>query len=210
MPFTQNNNMSNFNGGGYNNNNNQNNNSGAPEKSNFNVGRMWGKHPTDAGKVAVLDVGIYASKYAVFASFAIKYEMGKLSNGQVQFEAGLAKDNPSSLLNAEQLTGLITLLDHIEQKDVPSLNLCIDSGKSKFSIVGSETQVQITVSNDKGTKSITFDAMPAGVMNIHSSLELLKKYLIIIQKKQLSYRLSPDVFGEEPAATQTEDSSSPF
>jgi hypothetical protein len=208
MPFTQNNNMSGYNGGNNFNNHGNNQNDGAPEKTSFRVGRMYGKHPTEPGKAAVLDIGLYVSKYSVYATLAIKYEMGRLSNGQVQFEAGLAKDNPSALLNAEQVVGIIDLFNRITPSDISKLNLLIDSGKSKFQIDGTETQTKFTVTNDKGSKSIKFDAMPSGIMNVHSSLELLKEYLKIVSKKQISYRLSPDEFNDLPA--ESGDSTSPF
>ena len=167
------------------------------EKTNWKIGRMFGRCTTDASKAAVLEVAMYKSPYSVFCTLAIKNEMGKDAKGRIQFETGLNKENPSVLLNPENVASVITLCNLLEKNmnNVASLNYVLDTGRSKLEIKGSDASTVITVTNEVGTKSIKFDSTPAGFQNIHAWVPALKELIKIVQKKQLSAKLDPDEFG---------------
>jgi len=177
------------------------------EKSNWKLGRMFGKKPNES-KAAVLEVGMYKSQYSTFCTLSIRYEMGRDSKNRVQFETGLNKENPSCLLNPEQVASLIQLCDTLErdQSKIPQLNYVHDGEKSKLNIVGAETYVQVTVTNNLGSKTIQFDATPAGFTNIHGCISTLKMYAKIVQKKQLNAKLDQEEFG----TNNENDEESPF
>ena len=179
--------------------NNMNNGGQQQEKRSWNVSRVYGKNPNDPSKIAFLNVGLYKSQYSTFTTLAIRHELGKDSKGRTQFETGLNKENPSTLLNTEFTAGLINLCDILikNPSDVSKLNLVIDSGKSKLAIRGSESNIQLTVTNEVGTKTIAFDAVPVGFTNVFPFISAFKNALEIVQKKQLSAKLDPDEFGEE-------------
>lgn len=178
--------------------NNMNNGNGQQpqEKRSVKLGRIYGRSVNDSTKAAFLEVGCYKSQYSMFATLAIKVEMGKDSKGRAQFETGLDKDNPSVLLNPENVASVITLCDMLigNPEKVSQLNYMLDSGRSKLEMRGTESSVTITVTNDVGSKSIVFNATPCGFANIHAIIPVLKKFLDIIQKKQLSAKLDPEEF----------------
>lgn len=177
------------------------------EKRNWKIGRMFGKYTADTSKAAVLEVGMYKSPYSIFCTLSIKAEMGKGMNGRAQFEGGLNKDNPSCLLNVENVSALLQLCDSLEKDHgkVPQLNWQHDGGKSKLFIKGSETETTFTVESEIGSKSITFEATPAGFVNVHGWVHGLKEFLEIVQKKQLTAKLDPEEFGSNNDSNGGED-----
>lgn len=192
-----------------NNNFGNNMNGGQTEKTNWRIGRIFGKKPDEPSKVAVLEVGLYKSPYSMFATLSIKYELGRDSKNRIQWESGLNKENPSVLLAPESVSTVLLLCD-IAEKDptvINNLRFIHDTGKSKLEIQGSETSTIFTVTNDIGSKKIQFDATPAGFANIHGCIPALKNALRVVQKKQLSAKLDPDEFG---TADNNNDEDSPF
>jgi hypothetical protein len=177
------------------------------EKRNWKIGRMFGKYTADTSKAAVLEVGLYKSPYAVFCTLSIRTEMGKDSKGRVQFETGLNKENPSCLLNVENVAGVLQLCDYLEKDPgkVSQLNFQHDGGRSKLNIKGSETETTFTVTSEIGSKSITFEATPAGFMNVHGWVRGLKELLKVVQKKQLTAKLDPEEFGTNNDSNDGED-----
>lgn len=196
MPFTENNNMS-----GYRNNsqNGQDN-----EKQSISVGKIYGKSGEDTSKSATLAVGIYATKYSMFATLSVRYEIGRLSNGQTQFEGGLNKDIPSVLLNIEDTLGLIKILEFVDEEGCDGISFVHDTGKSSIAFEGSKDFAKITIKNPVGSKTIQFNAKMtnAKVFNI-PGLKQLQEYLKIISKKQINRKIEPEDSNET-------DSSSPF
>lgn len=193
-----------------NNNFGNNMNGGQTEKSNWKIGRIFGKNPSDPSKAAVLEIGLYKSKYSVFATLSVRYEMGKDSQNRIQFETGLNKENPSCLLNTENVESVLLLCDLLvkDPSKVSMLHYINDGGRSKLDIKGSETSCTFTVTSEIGTKSIQFDAIPAGFTNVHGCIPALRDMLKIAQKKQLTGKLDPDEFGT--AADNNNDEDSPF
>ena len=178
------------------------------EKTNWKIGRIFGKKPDEPSKVAVLEVGLYKSPYSMFATLSIKYELGRDSKNRIQWESGLNKENPSVLLAPESVSTVLLLCD-IAVKDptvINNLRFIHDTGKSKLEIQGSETSTIFTVTNDIGSKKIQFDATPAGFANIHGCIPALKNALKVVQKKQLSAKLDPEEFG----SNNDNDEDSPF
>lgn len=173
------------------------NNGGQQEKTNWKIGRVFGKNPNDPSKAAVLEIGLYKSQYSMFATLSVRYEMGRDSKNRVQFETGLNKENPSVLLAPESVATVLLLCDIVERDPsvVNNLKFYHDTGRSKLDIQGSETTTTFTVTNDIGSKKIQFDATPAGFTNIHGCFPALKNALKVIQKKQLTAKLDPDEFG---------------
>lgn len=189
-------------------NNNFGNNGGQQgEKSNWKIGRLFGKCATDTSKSAVLEVGLYKSQYSMFATLSIRNEMGRDSKGRAQFETGLNKENPSVLLAPESVATVLLLCDLIEKEpaSVNNLKFIHDTGRSKLEIYGSETSTTIIVTNEIGSKQIQFEATPAGFTNIHGCFPSLKNMLKVIQKKQLTAKLDPDEF-----SSNDNDEDSPF
>ena len=178
------------------------------EKRNWRIARLFGKKPDEPSKAAVLEIGMYKSPYSTFATFSVRYEMGRDSKNRIQFETGLNKENPSCLLNPEEVAGLILLCEIVEEdhSTMKSLHYIQDSGKSKLDILGSETSTIITVSNEIGSKKIQFDATPAGFTNIHSCIPALKDALEKIRAKQINAKLDPEEFGNN----NDNDEESPF
>lgn len=167
------------------------------EKSNWRIGRIFGKHPTDNSKSAVLEVALYKSQYSMFGTLAIRYEMGRDSKNRIQFETGLNKENPSTLLNPENVSNVLQLCDILEREPskISQLHYNLDTGRSKLEIQGSETAIVLTVTSEIGSKKIQFDATPAGFTNIHGCVRAIKSLLAIVQKKQLTAKLDPEEFG---------------
>ena len=178
------------------------------EKSNWRIGRMFGRKPDELTKAAVLEVGMYKSPYSTFCTLSVRYEMGRDGKNRIQFETGLNKENPSCLLNPEQVAALIQACEMLERdpSKIPVLNYVHDGEKSKLNIVGTETYVQITVTNEIGSKKIQFDATPAGFTNIHGCISTLKMLAKIVQKKQLNAKLDQEEFG----TNNENDEESPF
>ena len=178
------------------------------EKSNWRIGRIFGKNPNDTSKAAVLEIGLYKSQYSMFATLSVRYEMGRDSKNRIQFETGLNKENPSVLLAPESVATVLLLCDIVERdpSTVNNLRFLHDTGRSKLDIQGSETSTVITVTNDIGSKKIQFDATPAGFTNIHGCFPALKNALKIVQKKQLTAKLDPEEFG----SNNDNDEDSPF
>lgn len=179
------------------------------EKRNWKIARLFGKKPDEPSKAAVLEIGMYKSPYSTFATLSIKYEMGRDSKNRVQFETGLNKENPSCLLNPEEVAGLILLCEIVEEDHsaMKTLHYMHDSGKSKLDILGSETTTVMTVTNEIGSKKIQFDATPAGFTNIHCCMPALKDALAKIRDKQINAKLDPEEFGNN---NNDNDEDSPF
>ena len=179
------------------------------EKSNWRIGRMFGRKPDELTKAAVLEVGMYKSPYSTFCTLSVRYEMGRDGKNRIQFETGLNKENPSCLLNPEQVAALIQACEMLERdpSKIPVLNYVHDGEKSKLNIVGTETYVQITVTNEIGSKKIQFDATPAGFTNIHCCMPALKDALVKIRDKQINAKLDPEEFGNN---NNDNDEDSPF
>jgi hypothetical protein len=191
-------------------NNNFNNNVGnaqQPEKSNWKIARIFGKNPNDTSKVAILEIGLYKSQYSMFATLSIKNEMGRDSKNRIQFETILNKDNPSVLLAPENVTTVLFLCNLVENDPsvVKNLNFKLETTRSKLEIKGSDTATLLTVTNEIGSKSIQFDAVPAGFTNIHGCYDSIKNALKVIQKKQFTIKLDPDEFG-----SSSNDEDAPF
>lgn len=188
-----------------NNNFGNNGNTQQGEKSNWKIGRIFGKNPNDPSKIAVLEVGLYKSPYSMFATLSIKYEMGRDSKNRVQFETGLNKENPSVLLAPEGVSAVSTLCKLVTEdpSKISNLNFSYDTGRSKLDIQSNETSTVMTVTNDIGSKKIQFDATPAGFTNIHGCFPALNEMLAIVHKKQLTAKLDPDEFNSN-------DDDSPF
>lgn len=188
-----------------NNNFGNNGNTQQGEKSNWKIGRIFGKNPNDPSKAAVLEVGLYKSQYSMFATLSIRYEMGRDSKNRVQFETGLNKENPSVLLAPESVSAVSTLCKLVTEdpSKISSLNFSHDTGRSKLDIQSNETSTVMTVTNDIGSKKIQFDATPAGFTNIHGCFPALNDMLAIVHKKQLTAKLDPDEFNSN-------DDDSPF
>lgn len=192
-------------------NNNFGNNVGSAqqnEKRNWKVSRLFGKKVDEPSKAAVLEIGMYKSPYSTFATFSIRNEMGRDSKNRAQFETGLNKENPSCLLNPEEVAGLILLCEIIEKdhSSMKTLHYMHDNGRSKLDILGSDTNTIITVGNELGTKKIQFDATPVGFTNIHSCIPALKDALVVIRNKQINAKLDPEEFG----ANNDNEEDSPF
>lgn len=187
------------------NNNFGNNINQQQEKTNWKLGRMFGKSTVDSSKSAVLEVGFYKSKYSMFGTLSIRNEMGKDSNGRVQFETGLNKENPSCLLNPENTASALLLCDTVmkDPSKIANLRYVLDSGRSKLEITGSDTSTTFTVTNEIGSKSIKFDATPAGFANIHGCFAAIRELLKIVQKKQLTAKLDPDEFGANESSEES-------
>lgn len=167
------------------------------EKSNWKIGRIFGKNPTDPSKAAVLEIALYKSQYSIFGTLAVRYEMGRDSKNRIQFETGLNKENPSTLLNPENVASVLQLCDILEKdpSKISQLRYNLDTGRSKLEIQGNETSTIFTVTSDIGSKKIQFDATPAGFTNIHGCISSFKSFLKVIQKKQLTSKLDPEEFG---------------
>ena len=167
------------------------------EKSNWRIGRIFGKNPNDTSKAAVLEIGLYKSQYSMFATLSVRYEIGRDSKNRIQFETGLNKENPSVLLASESVSTVLLLCDIVKRDHsvVSNLTFMHDTGRSKLDIKGSDTSTVFTVTNSNGSKKIQFDATPAGFTNIHGCFSALENALKVVQKKQLTGKLDPDEFG---------------
>ena len=191
MAFTQNNNFGS-------------NSNGEKKKQNFRVGRIYGSD-------GQLDVGLYISDVGiVYGTASIKAAIGKNpSNGVTMYESGLNKDNPSVLLNTENIIALLKYFEKADDAFISGINFTLDAGRSKISFSGSDTDVKITIENKVGTKSITLSATPVGNKNVHASIYQFIEYLKIIIKKQLKNKLDPEEFSDISAG-EGNDEDSPF
>ena len=148
--FTQNNN--------YNQNNqNQNNNGGEqPQKSNFNIGKIYGSDGVIETKCWKSNIGV------LYISMSIKQLIGKDPQGHTNYEAGLAKDRPSVLMRADYARSLYEKLDSTkpEEINVPEFAPSDNNPNAKISVIGSNTGVKVIISDQKGKRELNVDATP--------------------------------------------------
>lgn len=153
--FTQNNNNYGQNGNGATTN--------APkEKTNFPVGKIRG----NGGRI---ETSCWKSKNnALYVSVTIRQEIGKNPDGRTSYEAGLAKDIPSVLFRADEARALYDYI-MIEKPE----NLKFEKSPwegSKIAFEGSDAGVKVTITDAKGTRTMTLPSIPVGNRNMHPNL----------------------------------------
>lgn len=173
----------------YNGSNNSMNQGGEKKKTNFRVGKVYGTDGT-------IDVSIWNSdKGGVYAILSCKAAVGKdPSTGANVYEQKMSGELPSIFMNMELVCAFLEIT---KVADPSTMNISIDTKRgSKMSVVGSGSDVKITIDNTKtGTRTITLAATPVGSGNIHANFKNLCKMLEICYKKAIHNKLDPDEFG---------------
>lgn len=177
----------------YNGNSGYNNNQNGGEdkkKTNFAVGRLWGSD-------GVIDVSIWNSDKGVKTIVSGKSSVGKdPSTGANVFEQKKPNELPRFFMNVNQVRALLDATDGV---DPANLNIVLDKGQAgKFTIVGSPTEIKMTVDSAKagiGARTITFPAINLGGRNIHSDFNIFIEYLRVCYKKGLYTKLDENEFG---------------
>lgn len=177
MPFQTNNNF----GGS------PNNNQGDKKRTNFPVRRLYGSD-------GILDLSVWNSDSSVYTIFQIKQAIGKdPSTGANAYEQKAPSELPRVFLNPEYLRAFY---DAAKSADINNLNLSISPKRgSKMTVVGSGSQVKITVETEKqGSRSVTFEGIPVGNSTVNASWKNLITVMEIALKKALRSKLDPDEF----------------
>lgn len=156
------------------------------KKTNFRLGRPV------YGSDAQLNLSIWNSDSATYTIFAIKQAIGKdPSTGANAYEQKAPNELPRVFLNPEYLNALITAIE--AKIDI----LMTPKRGTTLKITGLNTnQIKMTIETEKlGNRTITFDAIPVGSMNIQSAFDNMVKLLKIGLKKALLAKLDPEEFG---------------
>ena len=180
----------------------QNNGGEAKKRTNFPIGKIRSED-------GFMNIGIWNSdKGSTFVTINIKGAIGKdPSTGSVAYEQKMNGELPSAVINMECLQGTIMALKATKPEEA---NLKINYGKSSLTFVGSANGVKVTVESGKGTRSMTFAAMPVGPMNVYPAYELFIEYLKIGMSKMKFQKLDEDEFKNVIAASGENDADSPF
>ena len=158
MAFTQNNNFNN--NGGYNNQSTEN-----KPKTNFTIGSVRGSD-------GVIDVKAWKSAAnTLYAAISIRQMIGKDPQGRTTYETGLSKDRPGILIRPDTARALY---EYLLSQDPSRLNLVDFAPATEYkdqtiSFVGSESNVKITIKDQRGTRTLTIDATPIGGTYSHGA-----------------------------------------
>lgn len=174
----------------YNNNNgsSNNNNGGEKKRSNFGIGRVYGKN-------GIIDVSVWKSdKGGCYCIINMKSAIGKdPSTGANVYEQKMANELPSIFLQSEYAKSILMA---VKGKDPSTLNVNIDTHRgAKFSIVGSPSEVNVTINHNKlGDRSVTLEAISVGNASVHANFENFISYIEMGYKKCMTNKLDPTEF----------------
>lgn len=170
MSFTQNNGNYN-NNGGYNNQSTEN-----KPKTNFNIGFVRGSD-------GCIDVKAWkSSANTLYAAISIRQMIGKDPQGRTTYETGLSKERPGVLIRPDIAR---SLYEYLLAQDPSRLNLVDFTPSQEYkdqtiSFVGSESNVKITIKDQKGSRNLTIDATPIGGTYSHGAW---KNFLTLFWKE---------------------------
>lgn len=185
---------------GYNNNNGA-SQGGEKKKANFRVGRIYGAD-------GILDVSVWNSdKGGVYTVMNIKSAIGKdPSTGATVYQNKMSCELPSVYMNLD-LTR--TFVECVKDKDPSTLNFTIDTKRgSKITVIGSPTDVKITIENQKngGNATVSLDAIPVGSGSVQAKFNNLVDFVNVCFTKSLMNKLDPEEFAMVmPAAENTDN-----
>jgi hypothetical protein len=148
MAFTQNNN--NFGQA-------NNNNGGEQTKSNFRIGKIYG---TDG----IVETSCWKSGNGVlYISMSIRQQIGKDPQGRTNFESGLAKERPSVLMRADNARAFY---EYLAARKPETINVefapWADNPNSKISVIGSNNNVKVIITDQKGKRELNVESTPIG------------------------------------------------
>jgi len=185
----------------YSNNFNNQQGGGEKKKRNFIVGGLY----ATGGRV---EVSTWRSeKGGYYVILTIKSEIGKdPSTGAGVYQNKMSSELPSVLFNVDTARALI---DSVRSQDINNINIVLDTGRgSKITCTGNATSIKVTVDNSaKGSATVTFDAVPTGVSNVHAGFLNLIELIEIGFKKALRNRTDPEEFS---STSNESDDEAPF
>lgn len=176
-------------------NNNQSNNQQqgeVREKTSFKISKQRGMD-------GEIEIGLWKSKTGYFHITAlIRQQIGKDPNGKVSFEAGMAKDIPSVMLTADKARGIYELFRHNPMIGVDETIKTNDRDPNQtLRIIGSDMDVKVIITDQKGSRTITFQATPCGSKNVHATWYNVLDLIAFGIKKALFVRTSDELMTNE-------------
>lgn len=166
-------------------------------RTNFKLGRIYGSN-------AILEIGTWNAPSGTRAVLTIKQSIGQdPSTGMPIYENKPPKELPHYYMNADNMC---SLLEACKNCKVPS-----DLGIAKFgsdakgmTIDTSNNQVVITITNDKGPRSITLESHTVGNHQVYSGWKIFNEYIKVAFHKALFGKLDENEFGSAIASTNNE------
>lgn len=185
------------------NNFNQNNQQQQQDKprTNFKLGRIYGTN-------AILEVGTWNAPSGTRAVLTIKQSIGTdPSTNMPIYENKPPKELPHYYMNADNICLLLEACKHV--KSPTELGMVkLGSDQKGLKIDTSNNQINITITNDKGPRTITLESHSIGNQQIYSGWIIFVKYLETAFFKALYGKLDENEFGTALAAVNNNDSSS--
>ena len=149
-----------------NNNFNQQNPNAPKEKTNFPIGKIYGSN-------GIIETKCWKSQNnALYISLSIKQQIGKDPQGRTTYENGLAKEIPSILLRADSARALYMYLtnnspENYKLNDFSAPNF----PDSKISFIGNDAGVRVTITDQKGMRTMDMPSVPVADKNYHPLIE---------------------------------------
>ena len=156
-------------------------------RENFAVGKVHGDN-------AKLDVSVWTPATGTRVLFTITQAIGKdPTTGSVSYEQRQPKDMPRFFMNMDITRAFIEVTKGV---DPSTLNFTLDAGKSKLTVVGSASNVQMKIETpDKGFREITLGATNVGGKYIHTGFLNLINFVEFGFLKGMTQKLDPEEFG---------------
>ena len=146
-----------------------------------------------------IEIGLWKSKTGyLYITALIRQQIGKDPNGKASFEAGMPKDIPSVMLTADLARAIYEFFRNNPMVGVDETIRTNDKDPNQtLRIVGSDMDVKVTITDQKGSRTITFHATPCGSKNFHATWYNVLELIAFGIKKALFVRTSDELMNNE-------------
>jgi len=159
-----------------------------------------------------LKMSVWKADFGVAISMTIYAAAGKdPTTGRVMYEQRKPMDLPGVNLWATQAEALRIAIKNQKADEPANINLKLQvKSDTSLEITSDNGNIKITITDPKGSRTCTLEAMQVGNKSINPNWNIFQKMITVGAHKAVFGKLDPDEFGSDITASNEDTNEEPF